>query len=807
MKFTGLNLRIKFIAGLVLFALSLGICISLIMYFHFNSVMQSEISQRSKMLLAQSNAVQDYVKSVLRPEMFEILPEHRFVLKAMSSSYISREVMSRLNTKDAPAYHYRRVSRNPRNEASAADEFESGLIDLFNRNRSLDLWQENSKVNGTEYYLTAKPVVFKKSCMNCHGEPENAPKELLEIYGDTGGFHHTVGEVGAVVVAGFPVNMIKNPVKELTFRYLGFYILGILFFALLISLFFDRLVMKNLQHLSRIFKTRFSGEQERRIISSLEKKDEIEGLIEGVDELSLCLSQARNDLEDHARNLEKRVEERTRDLDLKARKHHGDVRLFVELLSSFSGAMGVNELIVRLLESVGKRLEADQVVYHCTVFSGNRYVWRTDRSAHQLPEPAENLLWSDEILFEDRYLYIPVKSTESHWGIVSISWEIPPGRENHDPAILLALGQQVGILIENIQIFSNVKAQNDMLQSVFEGISDPLLLIDTDCRIIIANRGSRNILKTETRTSRQEELKTFLCSDRSPDGSCGLLYRVIEHGKPLSEQIRTEDGAYYRFDLYPLPGHDRGGGLRIVVYAREITMEKKMMEKMQQTERLSSIGKMAAGIAHEINNPMGVIQCYTDLVRDAVTDSETIEDIDMISRHVRNVRKIVQDLLNLSRPKQVISEQCGVNKVVNDAIKVFKIQGASRNIEVKADLEPGLPDVKCGPAELEQILTNIWLNAFDALQETGGRITIYTCSATKEGMVVMGVEDNGPGIPEHSLSRIFDPFYTTKEVGKGTGLGLSVVYGFVSELGGRIEVKSDDTTRFTMYFPAAGTEG
>ncbi|MCG8567246.1 MAG: DUF3365 domain-containing protein, partial [Desulfobacterales bacterium] len=481
------NLRLKFITGLVLFALALGLCIAVIIYFHINSIMKSEISQRSRMLLAQSDAIQDYVKTELRPQMFATLPEGRFIIKAMSSSYISRAIMDRLNPKDDSDYHYRRVSRNPRNPASTPDPLERSLIRHFNENREEQIWEDTALVNGTEYRLVARPVTFKASCMNCHGKPENAPKELIEMYGDINGFHYPPGEVGGVVVAGFPVDMIKSPAKELTLQYLSLYFLGIFIFAGMISLFFDQLVMKNLQTLSRIFKTRFVGEQEQGIIRKMEKKDEIEGLIKGVDELAHCLSKTRSELEDHTINLEAIVEERTLALKQKAKKHLGDVHLFVDLLTGFGESVDTRQLIARLLESVGRRYGAQQVVYHCTVVSENYYTWKPSSPIPKLSEEIKNLLWQDEVMIQNNQWYIPVKSPESHWGILSISWPEQAKSPDLDPGVLLALGQQVAILIENIHAFSDIRLQHDMLQSVFEGISDPLLLIDEDCHIIIAN--------------------------------------------------------------------------------------------------------------------------------------------------------------------------------------------------------------------------------------------------------------------------------------------------------------------------------
>jgi signal transduction histidine kinase len=798
-----INLRFKFISGLVVFILALGICNSLIMYFHINSIMESEISQRSKMLLAQSDAVQDYVKTELRPEMFAALPEGRFILKAMSSSYISRKVMARLNLKDDSHYHYRRVAKNARNSSSVPDGFESGLITFFRQHPHAGVWENTTQVGGEEYHLVARPVVFRESCMNCHGNPEDAPIELIDIYGGQKGFHHRVNEVGGVVVAGFPVAMIKSPAKELTLQYLTLYLLGIFIFFGLISLFFDRLVMKNLKHLSRIFKTRFSGEAEQGIIRRLEQKDEIEGLIEGVDELAICLSDTRSQLEDYTRNLEKKVEDRTRELDLKAKKHLGDVRLFVDLLNGFGGALTVRQLVSALLESIGKRYRADDVLYHCMVASENHYAWKPGKHNPDLPPEVRDLLWKNEILFKGRALFIPVKSLESHWGILSLFWENDPDLGELDPDVLLALGQQVAVLIENIHVFSSIRSQHDMLQSVFEGISDPLLLIDEDCHIIIANTGVHDILGQNTRKEQEAALQAFLCTSGSGGRECSILDHVARTGQPVSEEIHTPDNRYFDIDLYPLPRRDQAR-LQMVLYARNITQEKQMAERMHQAERLGAIGKLAAGVAHEINNPLGVIQCYTDLVRDAVKDKEIVSDIDIISKHTRAAQKVVQDLLALSRPKKPISGTCDLNQVVSQGIEVFKAQAVSRNIRIQTRLSDNLPRVACDGTILEQILTNLWLNAVDALQESGDTIAIETKPA-ESSQVRLRIADNGPGIPDIVKQRIFDPFYTTKEVGKGTGLGLSIVYGFVSELNGRIVVDTGDQTRFDIYLPTVSS--
>ncbi len=811
-----LSLRLKFISGLVLFALVLGICISVILNFHFNSIMKAEISQRSRMLLAQSSAVQDYVRNVLRPEMFDILPDGRFLLSAMSSSYISREVMGRLNTIDNITYHYRRVSKNPRNPESAPNDFESSLITLFSKNRHLSIWEDDAMVKKEAYHIVARPVEFQAACLHCHGEPADAPTELLEKYGSENGFHYTAGEIGGVVIAGFPIEQIESPAKEVTLQYLMYYMIGIFMFAALISLFFDRLVMKNLQALTTIFRSRFSGDREIGIIERLKEKDEIEGLIEGVDELALCLSDARNDLEDHAKNLEEKVAERTREIERKSKIHEADVHLFVEMLFRFVGFSTTDEVITSALENIGIRFHARQVTYHCTVISDNSYAWHADAPRGSIDNAVKEILWSDAVLQKGQTLYIPVKTIESHWGILSITLPSDEDLKQIDFSILRALGHQLAVMIENIQAFSNVRFQNDMLQSVFEGITDPLLLIDTHCRVLMANTGGRRLFSDSNEGGWSDELNGFLNAEPI------LISKAIAAGTPVSREITTGRGASFKLFLYPLPKREKGD-VKLVLYAREITLEKQMASRMQQAERLSAIGKMAAGVAHEINNPLGVISCYTDLVKDAVNDSEILEDLGIIEKHTLGVQKIVQDLLKLARPKGAISGICSINPVVAGALKVFQAQGASKGIQVDAVLASSLPKIKCDAGILEQILTNLWLNAYDVLLERkdeGGRVKIETAwvlhgadhdhlgasegkgGNEKKEKVRLTMTDNGPGISDQILEHIFDPFFTTKAVGKGTGLGLSVVYGFINEMGGHIEVKSAELTQFDIYFPA-----
>lgn len=794
-----MSLRLKFIGCLVLSAFILGACLSIIMYFHFNSIMESEISHRSEMLLAQAKSVQDYVKTELRPEMFKIVDDDGFVLKAMSSSYISRKVMERLNKEGQEDIYYRRVSLNARNPLYEPTSFEKSIIEKFKKDGKLKFWEEDSEFKGVKYHLVSTPVKFTKSCMSCHGNPEDAPLELKEIYGDKAGFFHNEGDVDGVVVAGFPVRMITDPVKEVTIQYFSLYIFWLLLFSCIIGLFFDRLVMKNLKKLGMVFEVRFSGEKEKRIIRKLEKKDEIEGLIEGVDELAACLFNANKKLEEHSINLEEKVRERTKALEVTAEKHSKDLRLFSRLIARFTESIDSENIIRDALERIGTRYNAVQVVYFCTVVSENFFPWKEDDSIKRPDSKIKEILWSEKLLFVDNKIYIPVLSHESQWGILSLVFDYRPDESDFDEKVLLSLGLQLGSSLENIQAVSELKYQNDLLESVFEGISDPLVLIDIKCREIYSNRGSRLLFSDMKAFEREAFLREILID--SKDSPISKLNTGII---PVVSEISTKEKRFFRVYLYPLPKRESGGDLRIVMYARDITIEKELMEGMQQAEKLSAIGRMAAGMAHEINNPLGVIKCYSDLLSDSIDDEKQLADINVILSQTGKVQKIVKNLLNLSRHKNVISGKCRINSIVVQIMDIFLPQAGSREIEMNFFPGEDIPEIKCDGSILEQIITNIILNSFDALKP-GGKIEITTKKENE--FALLEVHDNGSGINESVINNIFDPFFTTKDVGKGTGLGLSVVYGFITELGGRVEVENDEGTIFKLYFPYYDKKG
>jgi PAS domain S-box-containing protein len=226
--------------------------------------------------------------------------------------------------------------------------------------------------------------------------------------------------------------------------------------------------------------------------------------------------------------------------------------------------------------------------------------------------------------------------------------------------------------------------------------------------------------------------------------------------------------------------------------AKDLTRIKTMMEKLAASEKMASVGQMAAGVAHEINTPLGVILGYSQLMMDDFSpESEQGQNLAIIERQAKACRKIVADLLKFSRQSDSTREDISINEILTEVIAMTRHSLNLDHITVHQDLAPDLPPIVGDTERLRQVFVNLINNAHHAMEKHGsGELTITTRYDPGTQEAVATIQDSGHGIPEKIRARIFDPFFTTKSVGEGTGLGLSVSYGIIQDHGGRIEVES-----------------
>jgi PAS domain S-box-containing protein len=237
-----------------------------------------------------------------------------------------------------------------------------------------------------------------------------------------------------------------------------------------------------------------------------------------------------------------------------------------------------------------------------------------------------------------------------------------------------------------------------------------------------------------------------------------------------------------------------------------IKIERKLQDthlQLVSSEKMASLGKLAAGIAHEINNPLGGILIYASLMaEDLPEDDAKRGDLARIVQEASRCKDIVKSLLEFARQTEPKMEPTDINRAITDGLFFLENQALFHNIKIIKKLDPFLPFIRGNASQLKQVLINIIVNAAEAMHGNG-TLTITSFPSPDRKSIILEFMDTGEGIPEENLTRIFDPFFTTKEVGKGTGLGLATSYGIVEDHGGRISVKSKvgEGTTFTIDLP------
>ena len=234
-----------------------------------------------------------------------------------------------------------------------------------------------------------------------------------------------------------------------------------------------------------------------------------------------------------------------------------------------------------------------------------------------------------------------------------------------------------------------------------------------------------------------------------------------------------------------------------------------MLDELQATqgqlvhsEKLAGLGQLAAGVAHELNNPLATVLLYSDiLLRECPPDDPRRADLEMIGSETRRCKGIVGSLLDFARQNQVEAQPTDVNALIGALIEVERKGKRAAAIEIVSDLDPALPIIQADPAQLQEVLVNLISNGVDAMP-AGGRLMIRTRRGPN-GMITMDVSDTGTGIPAEYLGKLFTPFFTTKPVGKGTGLGLAIAYGIIKMHRGQINVRSQvgEGTTFAIQLP------
>jgi len=361
---------------------------------------------------------------------------------------------------------------------------------------------------------------------------------------------------------------------------------------------------------------------------------------------------------------------------------------------------------------------------------------------------------------------------------------------------LAAAAGQLRDLNQNLE--QKVEARTEELsrsekkfRHLYSASKDMVFFCDADNRLVDMNDSGFEMLAC----SREEAINKPLTELFSnPEEVAAYNERLARDGyiKDMDLDFARKDGTRISVLLSAtaILG-ENGEMLGSEVIAKDLTKLKIMMEQLAASEKMASVGQMAAGVAHEINTPLGIILGYSQLLMDDFAeDSEQHQSLQVIERQTKASRKIVADLLKFSRQTGSTKEEVNLNEVLADVRAVTEHTLGLSHIAMHCDFAERLPPIIGDPEKLRQVFVNLINNAHHAMQDKGGGDLWMRTRQEEGGWVIIEVRDSGTGIPEKNLAKIFDPFFTTKPVGQGTGLGLSVSYGIIVEHGGTIEVES-----------------
>jgi len=373
------------------------------------------------------------------------------------------------------------------------------------------------------------------------------------------------------------------------------------------------------------------------------------------------------------------------------------------------------------------------------------------------------------------------------------------------------LADQLAICIQNSRLYEQVSRAKQEWEETFKAVTEPILLIDNFYNILRCNDRLPAGLGFDVNKKEKVKCYKLLWGRKKVCDECPME-EVKQTGKPVYKRVQMESGLVLDVSYYPV-FNEQNQLTAVIHHMKDVTEKTKMEAQLVQSAKLAAIGEMAAGVAHELNNPMTVIIGTAQLMlREIDGDRQEAELLkDVINCGLR-CKKIIQNLLTFSRQDQLPFALTDLNEEMERVLSLIQYQINRNEIDITQNFCPDLPKITANGQQLQQVLINFLLNARDALDgvERDKQIEVTTSVREKadKKWVVVTVKDNGIGIAPENLTKIFNPFYTSKGATRGTGLGLSVSLGIAEAHGGTIEVDSTpgEGSTFSLVLPVEDEE-
>jgi PAS domain S-box-containing protein len=406
-------------------------------------------------------------------------------------------------------------------------------------------------------------------------------------------------------------------------------------------------------------------------------------------------------------------------------------------------------------------------------------------------------------------LAVPMLARDKVIGVFNVESTSPNAFSEDDIEPLLALAGQAAIAIDNARLYQGLNEMSEQNRELMQlnkriiGSTDlGIYTVNTDLRITSWNRRMAEMSGISQDDAAGKELSELFPS-LDAEGVMARIQQVLSSGESEKLELvhRTLQGQL-RFQKRRLaPLKDEEGISGVVVIVEDITEFKNLLEQTIHSEKLAEVGRMSAALAHEINNPLGVIAYAAELMlREEDVSSFSQEMLERIVNESERMKTLTGSLLSFSRARETRWQEVDVNYIVYDVLKLVKYELEKNSVEIELECDH-LPEISADPNKLKQVLINLLLNSVHVMSG-GGTVRVET-RVVEEGSVEVLITDSGPGVPEEIRETIFEPFFSTKKEGVGTGLGLYICRNILEEHGGSINLEEpgDSGAVFRLVLP------
>ncbi len=415
-------------------------------------------------------------------------------------------------------------------------------------------------------------------------------------------------------------------------------------------------------------------------------------------------------------------------------------------------------------------------------------------------------------------IIIPLRKNGDFAGLIQ-SFNIKAQDNNTTLEQLNSIASSYAISMKNYEVIRQLKIDNanleawrwelmqsrNTLRAMFDSIPTSIYIVDGKYKIVAINASRSN--RAEQRPNNLVGQICYEALYKRGQPCVGCLVNETFLSKRITQRsdrqwINKDQISDWEITTYAILDESEDPA-QVIIFEKDVTQEKRLEANLIQSEKLAAVGQLAAGVAHEINNPLSAVIANAQLLRRDLPpdDKDSLESVELIETAGLRASQVVRNLLGFARKEQYEFLAVDLNETINNALSLVKHEAVTRAMDIQVQSQDEMPMIHASKDHLQSVWINIILNALDSMEPGKGIIQIGTAYANEEFKVTFS--DNGTGIPPEKVTRVFEPFFTTKDPGRGTGLGLSICHRIVKQHGGYIQIDSLDGTgtKFTITLP------